>query len=216
MVATYQGYYLALLGDDGVGKTSFQAKRKLIKVDGESRIIELIDRFGSGVPHNPQWASMYVSSMDCILLLYSTTSATSFARVQEYWFPQICRARMTLNPNLERPNSFMTVVVGTKADLVDKREVSSQAGKDFADSIGCSFFELGFNDDGSTITNLFEHIVRAVDTAKHIQSGALSKAKHARSGTAVKWIKQYNPLKALKNIWTRCRDYLGDIEFFGL
>ena len=54
----------------------------------------------------------------------------------------------------EENESMMKFVVGNKIDLVSEREIQTQTGEDYAESIGAPFYEVSAKED-SNVNELF-------------------------------------------------------------
>lgn len=82
---------------------------------------------------------LHLSNVDGFVVVYSVTSQPSFlaakAIVAELLGSRSYRSEYSVK---EVP----LVLVGTKADLFDEREVSTEQGLSFAASLGCQFFEV--------------------------------------------------------------------------
>ena len=162
-------YKLIFLGDQSVGKScmlnrfmndtfteEYQAtigldfQSKNVQIDGQDIHLLLYDtagqeKFRSLIP-------MYTRDSNIILLVYDITSQTSFDHIPE-WLNDLS------NVNL---NDVIFALVGNKNDLEDKREVSTEVGKKFAEEHNYIFQETSAKTgDGFSelfYKNLFEQI----------------------------------------------------------
>ena len=100
-----------------------QNKEKIIKV-------KIWDSPGSERFRNIN--SMNVKNTQGLLLTYDITSSESFEDLNQ-WISQI--------KNGQDISIFPIVIVGCKFDLEDKREVSTEEGKKFAEKYNLTFFE---------------------------------------------------------------------------
>ena len=80
-------------------------------------------------------SSMYYRNVDGLILVYDITNMESFKNL-EGWIE-----------NAENNKDVMKgepqfILVGNKIDLEDNREVATQEGQDYADSLGIKFFEI--------------------------------------------------------------------------
>jgi Ras-related protein Rab-1A len=75
--------------------------------------------------------SSYYRGAHGIIVVYDVTDPASFQNVQQ-WIHEIDR---------NAGETTQKLLIGNKADLTSKRAVSSQEGKDFADSLGIEFLE---------------------------------------------------------------------------
>lgn len=85
--------------------------------------------------------------------MYSVTSEASLASVRAIWE----EAKAT-KEEMGTWEPFQTVLVGTKADLADQREVSKEEGESCARGMGCSFRESS----AKTRVNIDEPFVELV------------------------------------------------------
>ncbi|KAF9599232.1 hypothetical protein IFM89_036358 [Coptis chinensis] len=76
----------------------------------------------------------YYSGAHAIIVVYDVTDQESFNNVKQYWLNEIDRYAS------ENVNKLL---VGNKCDLTDKKVVSYEIGKAFADEIGIPFMETG-------------------------------------------------------------------------
>jgi len=119
-------------------------------VDGQTCMIEVLDT--AGQEEYTSLRDQWVRESDGIMLLYSTTSKSSFNRLEKVYH-QIRRT----NDDAK----FPILVVGNKTDLVDQREVPERDVSAFAKKIGCHYMESS----AKTCTNVQEsfcHLVREV------------------------------------------------------
>ena len=83
----------------------------------------------------------YYKNSVCAFLVYDITKKESFNNISS-WLEE-CK--------VQSPKTILTVLVGNKADLSDKREVSTEEGRDLASRNKMMFFECsaktGFNID---------------------------------------------------------------------
>jgi len=139
---------LVLLGGGAVGKSSLTLQfiqnifveeydptiedsyRKQVRIDEETQLLDILDT--AGQEEYSAMRDIYMRSGDGVLLVYSTTSRSSFDEVVSLR-EQVLRCK-----DEER---VPMVLVGNKADLEDQRQVSSSEGRDLAKSFGIPFFE---------------------------------------------------------------------------
>lgn len=72
-----------------------------------------------------------------VIFFYSTTSSESFRRLSSYIDATLTHAESLL----------LCVLIGTKTDLQEDRQVSTEMGQDLATSFGAIFFEISNKDD---------------------------------------------------------------------
>lgn len=88
----------------------------------------------------------YLHDIDVYVIVYDITNKNSFENLDN-WL------------NLIGENS-PTFIVGNKADLNDRREVSTDEGQNYADQHHSHFFEVS-SFDGTNIDSLFDNIAQA-------------------------------------------------------
>jgi GTPase KRas protein len=92
----------------------------------------------------------WIRDGESVMLLYSTTSKSSFDRLGEIYN----RIQRTKNDG-----KFPIVVVGNKSDLADQRQVSEREGLAFANKVGCRFVESSAK-TSLNVQESFFHLVR--------------------------------------------------------
>jgi len=138
---------LVILGAGGVGKSTFAVRyvqnefvenyysydenyfRKQLAIGNESFMLDILDTASNG----GRSISYSYGSGQGYIIMYSVTDLLSFSFVEQE-YEQILRAHDV--------DSFPMVLVGTKSDLTDKREVTKQMGEAKAIDLGMSFFEV--------------------------------------------------------------------------
>ncbi|KAH6917532.1 small GTPase superfamily, partial [Coprinopsis sp. MPI-PUGE-AT-0042] len=82
-------------------------------------------------PEFPALTNMSIWKTEGFLLVYSVTSRSSFEALDDFirWTREIKGLGACFG------------LVGNKCDLADKREVSTQEGRDLAHTLGCDFHE---------------------------------------------------------------------------
>ncbi|CAI2378868.1 unnamed protein product [Moneuplotes crassus] len=86
-------------------------------------------------------------AINCFIVCYDTTDRSSFENIDVHF------------NILERCEFyFQVIIVGTKADLKEKREVTEAEGLQLADDYDCAFFETSAK-DMSNISNAFTILV---------------------------------------------------------
>ena len=161
-------YKLIFLGDQMVGKScilerfmndtfteeyqatiglNFQSKN--VQIDNQDIHLLLYDtasqeKYRSLFP-------MYIRDSDIILLVYDVTSKDSFLHLPD-WLNFLTDKEIDIKDKI-------FAVVGNKTDLNDKREVSAEEGKKFADKNGFIFKEVSAK-TGDGIEKLFDVILK--------------------------------------------------------
>jgi len=141
-------FKLLLIGDSGVGKsclllrfaddTYTESYISTIGVDFKIRTIELDAKTiklqiwdTAGQERFRTITSSYYRGAHGIIVVYDVTDQESFNNVKQ-WLHEIDRYAA------ENVNKLL---VGNKSDLTSKRVVSTEQGKEFADSLGIEFLE---------------------------------------------------------------------------
>ncbi|KAJ3446238.1 hypothetical protein M0812_08775 [Anaeramoeba flamelloides] len=81
-----------------------------------------------------EYREQHYKSCDGLLLLYSITNRSSFRKLQSY-IKTFCELK-----EIEEDKCPL-VIVGTKSDLEDERQVTTEEGKNFSNSLCVPFFE---------------------------------------------------------------------------
>ncbi|GAA5822280.1 hypothetical protein JCM10212_004282 [Sporobolomyces blumeae] len=151
---------LVVLGDGGVGKTALTIRlclnhfigpssfpflsrgpltydptiedsyRKHAVIDDEPYLLEILDT--AGQEDYTSLRSQWIREGDGFLVVYSTTSRSSFLRIREF-IQQITRVKDS--------DRVPIVLVGNKVDRINEREVDTEEGTQLAKSLGCEFVE---------------------------------------------------------------------------
>ena len=93
---------------------------------------------------------MYYKQADCCLLVYDITSKVSFEALKTYYIPKI-------KENCE--SILKVILLGNKADLKDKREVSENEGLNLATENKYIFMESSCKDN-LNVSDAFSAIVQ--------------------------------------------------------
>ena len=175
------------LGSTSVGKTSIilrytedkfktnkptlgiDYKIKIIKRGGESIKVYLYDtasleRFQSIVKN-------YYRGSDGIFLIYDITNRKSFEQLDS-WYKD-------LEDNLNNLDEVFICLIGNKNDLEDKRVVTKEEGKKYADGKNIPFFEVSAKTSNGII-NIFNEMLKGamrklyIDNNKRKENFSLS------------------------------------------
>jgi len=141
-------FKLLLIGDSGVGKSCLllrfaddtytesyistigvDFKIRTIELDGKTIKLQIWDT--AGQERFRTITSSYYRGAHGIIVVYDVTDNESFQNVKQ-WLHEIDRYAS------ENVNKLL---VGNKSDLENKRVVSAEQGKEFADSLGIEFLE---------------------------------------------------------------------------
>lgn len=117
---------------EGYDPTIEDSYRKNVYINEKPHCLQIIDTAGQDA--HSALREQRIAEADAFLVVYSITSRASFDRVTEFT-NQICRSRGENFP------SRCCTLVGTKSDLVDDREVSTEEGSERAGELGYVFTE---------------------------------------------------------------------------
>lgn len=107
-------------------------KQKIRTIDVDSKTIKLQLWDTAGQERFKTITSTYYRSAQGIMIVYDVTNQNSFANIQRQRLPEIQRYASS---------NVSLVLVGNKADLSNKRVISTEEGKALADTLGVSFVE---------------------------------------------------------------------------
>ena len=158
--STVSALNILVFGDHGVGKTSlvtrfgedtfyercFGCDLKVKRVTLDDKKIKL---FAWDTPgHRPSRMNLhrtYLSLAHGIMFLFDTTSLESFENFRHWMSLFDLADTRTDNPVVNKMygsvKNIPHLIVGTKSDLIDKREVSSEMAKDLASQQGLIYLE---------------------------------------------------------------------------
>lgn len=157
---------LCMLGETQVGKTSLVVRFSKNKFNafseptiGASFMTKRMMFNGSQLKYNI-WdtagqerfkgiANLYYRGAAAVIIVYDITSELSFKKV-EFWANEVKR---------HGTENSIVVVVGNKLDLEVQREVPAERGKEFADAIQASFFEVSAK-TSENVEEIFHEISR--------------------------------------------------------
>jgi len=159
---------LVVLGSGGVGKSALTIQfvqgtfvdkydptiedcyRKLIEVDGEHYMLEILDT--AGTEHFTAMRELYMKNGQGFVLVYSMISQATFNDLMDIYDHLL---------TVKHEESFPTILVGNKSDLKDERTVSTEEGKKMAEKFNASFIEssakLKYN-----VENIFLELARKI------------------------------------------------------
>ncbi|KXS22278.1 GTP-binding protein ypt1 [Gonapodya prolifera JEL478] len=178
-------FKLLLIGDSGVGKsclllrfaddTYTESYISTIGVDFKIRTIELEGKTvklqiwdTAGQERFRTITSSYYRGAHGIIVVYDTTDKDTFHNVRQ-WMQEIDRYAS------EGVNKLL---VGNKADLVNKRQVETAEAKEFADSLGIPFLETS----AKNATNVEQAFLTMAKQIKD-RMGAMPAAQPAKAST---------------------------------
>jgi len=172
---------LVVVGDGGAGKTTLihmfmfhnfieeyeptkaDSFRKPIEVNQRTVSVEILDTAGQ----EELMRETYYRSGEGFMCVYSITSRASYNAIPGF-HDQICVAK--------DENSVPLLLVGTKSDLADKREVEHSEGKDLATKLGCPFTEIT-SKDKEQVDGAFLELVTLLIQAKEDAANSAKQGK---------------------------------------
>ena len=144
----YYSFKFIVIGDQSVGKTNiinrfakkdFTNEYKVtigmeflsyyLKINNRVFNIQLWDTAGQERFHSI--VKGYFSNSTCAIVVYDITQRSSFNSVKDW----VEECKNYTNKNV------LLLLVGNKTDLKDKREISTEEGREFAEKNGMEFFE---------------------------------------------------------------------------
>ena len=128
-----QEYEMTLNVDFGV---------KNIKIRNKIYRIQIFDT--AGQENLRSIARMYYKNSICAIVVYDITRRDTFNNVS-IWIED-CKNQC--------PKSIFMVLVGNKLDLAERRQISSDEGRELAEKNGMLFFETSAK-DGTNVENIF-------------------------------------------------------------
>ncbi|KAF9114677.1 Ras GTPase [Mortierella sp. AM989] len=141
-------YKLIVLGARGVGKSALLYQliyshsseiwefafednfRKLALLDEETAILDIYE--ANDFLGHKFFQDLYLSPGEGFMMVYSTTSRKSFDRI-----PELYQKILLVKGN----NLFPIILVATKSDRENEREISAEEGRELAERLKCHLFE---------------------------------------------------------------------------
>jgi len=164
-------FNVVVLGAGGVGKSALtvrfikdifvdtydptieEAYRRSVTVDGELSLLEVLDT--AGADQFTSLIELYIKSGLGFVLVFSLTQDASLKEV-DYLRQQIYRIK-------DGDTSIPIVVVGTKSDLSNEREVQPTTIQTLASRWGLPFYETSAKRNWH-VSDVFEDLVRQMRT----------------------------------------------------
>ncbi len=163
-----------MLGESGVGKSSLTQKfvtgifrEDMVSTIGASFLTRVLDlgkvtKFNiwdtAGQEKYRALAALYYRGVDCAIIVYDITSVTTFQMVRDYWVNELLRQS-------DNAENIKICIVGSKCDLEEQREVSTQDGEALASAFNALFFECSAKMNVN-IEEVFRGLAQAVPMAE--------------------------------------------------
>ena len=160
-------FKIILVGDSGVGKSclSIKASRNYfedfysptvgfefltfnVKVEDQTIKLQIWDTCGQEVYRS--LISSFYRSASLAIIVYSIDSEESYSNIEK-WLNDI---KTQSNPDVK------VFLIGNKADLEDKREVTKEAGESFAKEHKLAFFSETSAKTGFNVQNVFIEVAK--------------------------------------------------------
>lgn len=125
-------------------------------IDGEHSVIDVTEAYGIEYEAYKALWDLHMRGSDGFLLVYSTTSRSSFNRVRKL-YNRIHASRESAGTSMPTP----ILLVGNKSDLATDREVALSEGNALARDLGCEFIETSAKDD-INVEEAFHNITRII------------------------------------------------------
>ena len=154
---------VALLGDEGVGKTSIISSycnkklnefegashgSKMIKIGDKTVLLNLWDTVGQ--EKFISLGKIFYENAYIVCLVYDITNRESFNHLKTIWYPD-------LKKNGEKHT--ILAVVGNKSDLYLQEQVEQDEGINFAEEIGATFQLTSPLNNGGDLERFFKTLV---------------------------------------------------------
>lgn len=139
--------------------------RKALMVDGQACMLEILDT--AGQEEYTTLRGQWMLDGEAFLLVYSTTSRSSFTRVSKF-HSQLMSVKSSPESQLSsaapqgRP---IYLLVGNKCDISTEREISTQEGEALARDLGCEFVETSAK-NRINVERAFYDLVRLLRTQR--------------------------------------------------
>ena len=137
----FGGKYLCTVGID------FQ--KKIIEMNGKKILLQIWDTAGQERFRNIN--KSYFQQSNAFILAYDMTNTDSFDQIS-YWIKEVCE---------KSDDRIKSILVATKVDLEDNREVSTEDGEKLAKEHNLEFFETSAKDN-INIKEAFENLVSQI------------------------------------------------------
>mmetsp|Transcript_918 Transcript_918/g.2171 ORF Transcript_918/g.2171 Transcript_918/m.2171 type:complete len:195 (-) Transcript_918:273-857(-) len=135
--------------------TTADSYRKIIEVDGEKCQLDILDTAGQ----EEYMRDNYYRLGEGFLCVYSITMRDTFASVNRF-YDHILQVKGT--------DDVPLILVGSKCDLENDRDVTKAEGEALAEKFNCAFFETSAK-TRVNVDEVFTELVRIVQNAKRAQ-----------------------------------------------
>ena len=195
-------FKIIIVGDSGVGKSSLLLRysedsynNKLISTIGvdfkiktlqiNNKAIKLQVWDTAGQERFRTLTAGYYRGAQGIILAYDVTNRDSFVHLSN-WITEI---------NSNAPMNVKKILIGTKNDLQEKKEVSSEEGNNLANQWKIPFFETSAKDannvEGAFLT-LTLHILTTIPPSSSSSSSSRSHSRtHSRTHSSIDLLKTF-------------------------
>ena len=190
-------YKLLIIGDSGVGKSSIllqfadetftesyastigvDFRIKTIELNGKRIKLQIWDTAGQERFRNI--ASSYYRGAQGVIVVYDTTNRLSFEHIQQ-WLHEIERYAI---------QNAAKILIGNKSDLVMKKEVQYNEGREFAELNGVHFIECSAKDN-SAVNDIFNTITKEMIKLPSMNSSTKVQPNVDLSHTTAKKVSKY-------------------------
>ncbi len=160
-------FKLVIIGDAATGKSSLLRRYcenafgdkyvctvgvdfhiKILKMK-DGRLVKLQIWDTAGQERFKVMTKSYYRSAKACLIVYDTTRKETFENVRA-WAEQYGQSN-----GESFQNKQSVVIMGNKKDLVDQRQVDTDAAMQLSQDIGCKFFEVSAKEGGEEISQIF-------------------------------------------------------------
>ena len=160
-------FKIILLGESAVGKTSLIKKYAKIAVDSSYKMTIGTDIYTKKV---------LINNTHAIIIVWDLAGQQTFAKVRPMFYNGAHGALLifdiTREITLTKLDTWLSdlkkhagdipiLLVGNKVDLNDKREVPYSKAKEYADSLGCEYFETSAL-TGKNVNEVFDSLVKKI------------------------------------------------------